>query len=443
MHYVTLWLFLGLAAVAGSAPVLTLPRRSLQLENGMNVHLVKYPSAGVVAFQLAVRVGSRDEVEKGKTGFAHFFEHLMFRGTKKISGKEFGQLFARSGAENNAWTWFDFTVYHGVSGAQALPALLAAESDRFANLYFDEKLFKDEAGAVLGEYNKSASDPEFFVEEKLLMTAFRTHPYAHTTMGFKEDILAFPRRYEDVWPFFRRYYRPDNVSLVLVGDIDFASAEALARLHFGGWKAQPEEPVRIPEEPLQEGPRQEEISWPKQAQTRIAVAYKVPPFGTRDTDFAALRLLAETGFSKISDFQKTFVFRHQWVDEVEASPLEMRDPGLWTVSARLSEQGRAHEAEVVRGILDVVKGFREKDVPKKTLGLARRRFRNAALARWFEGPATLAGRISWYTSFEGDLDVINRIFDRIDAVSPAEIRTFANRYLTDARRTSVILRGTP
>src|SRR2546430_1887923 len=137
---VTISLLLPVASSAGtSPPILTLPSRATKLPNGLRVFLVKYPSKGVVAYQLPVHAGSRNEVEKGKTGFAHFFEHLMFRGTKNMSGKEFGELYAKLGAENNAWTWYDATVYHGTVASLYLPKIIAAEADRFQNLQFDEK----------------------------------------------------------------------------------------------------------------------------------------------------------------------------------------------------------------------------------------------------------------------------------------------------------------
>src|SRR5579871_1254359 len=157
-HYSDRMRMIKLAAVAAfscvsvcsaSDHILTLPHKEAVLPNGLKVFMVKYPSPGVVAYQVAVHAGSRNEIEKGKTGFAHFFEHLMFRGTKHLKAKQFGELYVKLGNENNDWKGNDMTDYHGVVASIYLPKILAAEADRFANLSFPEKLLRDEAGAVL------------------------------------------------------------------------------------------------------------------------------------------------------------------------------------------------------------------------------------------------------------------------------------------------------
>src|SRR4051812_23605699 len=114
-HSLMLMILLALSGTAeAKTSVFQLPHRSVTLPNGLRVFLVRYPSPGAVAYQLLVRAGSRNEIEKGKSGFAHFFEHLMFRGTKKMSAKDFGSLYTRLGCENNAATSNDYTVYHGM-----------------------------------------------------------------------------------------------------------------------------------------------------------------------------------------------------------------------------------------------------------------------------------------------------------------------------------------
>ncbi len=428
-------------AAPKSQPILALPHRAVTLTNGLRVYLVQYPSPGVVAYELPVRAGSRNEVEKGKTGFAHFFEHLMFRGTKNQTGKEFGELYARLGAENNAWTWFDMTAYHGVVSREYLPKILAAEADRFLNLQFDEKQFKDEAGAVLGEYNKNVAAPEFQLEEKLHETAFRVHPYGHTTMGYRDDIVAYPTRYQDVWPFFRRYYQPKNVAIVLVGDIDFEKAKGLIDLNFGTWKESPDEPQVVPPEPEQEETRTAEVIVEKPTQTRIAIAYKVPAFTTANVESAALTLLAEAAFSETSDFQKTYRFGKKWVDSVDASPLQMKDPGLWTIQLRLSDAGTSSENEIRKGVEQQMEKLRKQPIPAARLAATKKRFKNGALTRWFDSPSKLCGQIAWYTGFEDDLGVLDRVFQRLDEATPEDLRKFAAKYLTDNRKTVVTLRG--
>lgn len=426
---------------AARSNILTLPHREEVLSNGLRVFMVKYPSPGVVSYQIPVRAGSRNEVEKGKTGFAHFFEHLMFRGTKNRSAIEFGDLYTKLGNENNAWTWFDMTNYHGVVASVYLPRVLDAEADRFRNLHFDEAALRTEAGAVLGEYNKSISNPEFLLEEKLLETAFEKHPYGHTTMGYKKDVIDFTERYKDVWPFFKRYYRPNNVSVVLVGDIDFDKSLRLIKEEFGGWKNPVINMVAIPAEPEQTEPRKAVVKLDKPTQTRIAVAYKVPSFSTNLVDGAAIQLIAEMYFSVTSAFQKEFRFEKKWLDSISASPVESIDPGLWAINLRLTEAGEAHIDKLTAALDQTIKSIRESLPEASRLAATKKRFKSSAVTSWFGAPEQLAGRIAWYTNFEPDLDVINRLFDRLAEVKPETIKSFAGKYLVDARKTTVILRG--
>ena len=367
----------------------------------------------------------------------------MFRGTKTMSGKQFGDLYAKLGAENNAWTWYDLTNYHGTVATRYLPKIMAAEADRFANLYFDEKALRDEAGAVLGEYNKDVAQPEFLLEEKLLATAFNVHPYGHTTMGYKEDILQFTERYNDVWPFFRRHYRPSNISVVLVGDVDFRRETRLLKTKFGRWKDTEIDKMEVPQEALQTSARSATVKLNKPAQTRIAVAIKVPAFSTKNTDAAARELLSELGFSIISDFQKNYRFQKKWIDAVHIgpTPMHMRDPGIWSLTVRLSDIGEQHRQEISEAIENVFQQWRNNDVAPERLIQLKKRFRNAAVTGWFESPEALASKIAWFTGFESDIAVIDRHFERVEEVTPAILKEFAGKYFIESGKTTVILEG--
>ena len=129
------------------------------LPNGLRVVLVPYDSPGLVAYYTLMRVGSRNEPEKGRSGYAHFFEHMMFRGTKAHPVEDYNATVTRLGLNTNAFTSEDMTVYHLYGPAKALPTIIEYEADRFQNLEYDEAGFRTEAGAILGEYAKSASNP--------------------------------------------------------------------------------------------------------------------------------------------------------------------------------------------------------------------------------------------------------------------------------------------
>lgn len=430
----------------GNAPsqtsqILSLQSSEVKFPNGFRVFMVKYPSPGVVAYQLPVHAGSRNEIEVGKTGFAHFFEHLMFRGTQKRTSKEFGDLYTKLGCENNAWTSNDMTNYHGVVAKLYLPQILDAEADRFMHLSFDEKALRDEAGAVLGEYNKDVAQPEFALEEKLASTAFRVHPYAHTTMGYKEDILKFTERYRDVWPFFKNYYRPSNVSLILVGDVDFDRATKLAKMNFGDWKNPEHAAISIPNEPEQTEARDAKVTLTKPTQTRLSISYKVPAFSTKTLESASLEVLSEMLFSVTSEFQKQYRFEKKWLDAVSATSGESLDPGLWTINLRLSEAGHGKGDELLQAVEKTIESVRLKPASTERLEATKRRFKNAALTNWFASPDALADRIAWYTNFESDLGVINRVLSNLSAVTSESVQKFAQDYLKVSRRTIITLEG--
>ncbi len=216
------------APAGAPAKAFPFPTETHTLPNGLRLVLIPYDSPGLVAYYTLMRVGSRNEPEAGRSGYAHFFEHVMFRGTKQHPADDYNATVTRLGLDTNAYTDLDLTVYHLYGPAKALPTIIDYESDRFQNLDYSEAQFKTEAGAILGEYAKSASDPEEKMSEVMQNTAFNRHTYKHTTIGFLPDIKAMPSGFEYSREFFRRYYTPDNATIVVVGDFD--KADTLARL---------------------------------------------------------------------------------------------------------------------------------------------------------------------------------------------------------------------
>ncbi|NMO18780.1 M16 family metallopeptidase, partial [Pyxidicoccus fallax] len=264
-----LLLLLGTAlpAAAQSGPSASFPYtlKTDRLPNGLTVVRVPYPSQGIIAYLTVVRVGSRNEVEPGKTGFAHFFEHMMFKGTKKNPEGTRERVMGTFGFDDNAFTSDDVTVYYSYGPAAGLPQLIEIEADRFQNLEYAEPAFQTEALAVLGEYHKNAAAPFLKMEEELNAAAFTRHTYRHTTMGFYEDIKAMPQAYEYSKTFFERWYTPDNTMLFIVGDFDDEKVMQLVRQHYGPWNRKAAT-VNVPSEPAQSGPRNAHIDWPQPTQ---------------------------------------------------------------------------------------------------------------------------------------------------------------------------------
>jgi zinc protease len=248
------------------------------LENGLRLVTVPTEYPDLVALYIVVQAGSRNEVEPGKTGFAHLFEHLMFRGSENYSKEQRDEILKVAGAESNATTNSDRTVYFETFSKDDLDAVLKLEADRFQRLSYDEAAFKTESLAVLGEYNKNSSDPSSRLSEAVAATAFQKHTYSHTTMGFLKDIENMPNEYAYSLEFYRRFYRPEYVTILLVGDLTRDRALELTRRYFGEWKRGTYRPD-IPREPQQTAPRSVQVNWPAPTLSRVVVAFHGPAVG--------------------------------------------------------------------------------------------------------------------------------------------------------------------
>src|SRR5918999_5840166 len=157
------------------------------LPNGLRLITVPTDYPNLVSVYIVVAAGSRNEVEAGKSGFAHFFEHMMFRGSQNYTPEQREAVFTRAGAETNAYTSDDRTVYHATFSKEDLEEIMRVEADRFQRLKYTPEQFKTESQAVLGEYNKNSANPFFKIHEVLRETAFKRHTYSHTTRGYLKD----------------------------------------------------------------------------------------------------------------------------------------------------------------------------------------------------------------------------------------------------------------
>jgi zinc protease len=252
--------------------ILPFDSHSQTLANGLKTIVMPLPGNGLLAYWSIVRTGSRDELEPGRSGFAHFFEHMMFRGTRRYPAEAYQRILTAIGADANAYTTDDHTAYHVSMAAEDLETVMELESDRFQNLEYEERDFQTEAGAVYGEYRKSRTDPLFTLYEALTAAAFERHPYGHTTLGFERDIAAMPTMFDYSREFFARYYRPDNTVLFVAGDVEPSRVHALVERHSGGWHPGYTPPA-VPAEPEQAGERRIEVAYDGQTLPVVWVAY--------------------------------------------------------------------------------------------------------------------------------------------------------------------------
>ena len=430
------------ADTAAPAPVPAAPAgvfpyagQRLALPNGRKALLVPMPSDGLVSFWSIVRSGSRDEVEPGVTGFAHFFEHMMFRGSENFPGAEYDKVVAAIGADANAYTTDDYTAYHLSFVKEDLGRVLEIEADRFLRLRYDEPGFKTEAGAVYGEYRKGRTSPWSVLFEALQNTAFDQHTYKHTTMGFEADIARMPEQFAYSQTFFERFYRPENVVLVVTGDFDPAEAERLITARYGDWKPGYVAPA-VPAEPEQTAPRRVDVPFDGQTLPILAVVFKGDALRPDDATMIAAQTLGELAFGETSALYQRLVLDEQRVESLESFFDDQRDPGLWGVVAMVKDPAdvRAVEAE----LLATVAKFRAEPVSAERLDAVRSHLKYRFL-NGMTTPDAVASRIAQIVAITGDVTAIDTRYATLDRVTPADVQAAAAKYLTLERSTVATL----
>lgn len=435
--WVTLMLCAFLTAPASERKVFPYSWDEHDFPNGLRLITIPTDYPNVVALYIVVQAGSRNEVESGKSGFAHLFEHMMFRGTRNYPPEKYEAVLKAAGASSNAYTTDDHTAYHTTFSKEDLETILAMEADRFQNLEYSRDVFRTEALAVLGEYNKNSSDPANKLEEVLRDTAFDRHTYKHTTMGFLKDILQMPEHYEYSRLFFERYYRPEYTTIILAGDIEPAKAKELVSRYWGSWKRGSFRP-EIPAEPPANGPRSNHIAWPTPTLPWVVVAFRGPAYSDEEPDHAALDLIAYLGFSETSELYQKLVIREQRVDILEAENLRRVDPYLFCVWARIKKEEDV--ASVRDEILATLARFAAEPVEPQRLERVKRhlRYRFALSLRDSEAVAAAAAR---YVALRRTPATIDRLFALYEQLTPATIQAVARKYFVDAGRTVITLAG--
>lgn len=441
MRLATLGLCAALLATAAdtSRKVFPLAYDIHDFPNGLRLITVPTEFPNVVALYIVVQVGSRNEVEPGKSGFAHFFEHMMFRGTKNYPPEKYEAVKANAGVASNAYTSDDLTVYHMTFSKEDLPKMLEIEADRFQNLEYSEAVFRTEALAVLGEYNKNSASPNVKLFEVLRDTAFDKSTYKHTTMGFLKDIQDMPNQFHYSREFFNRYYRPEYVTIIVAGDVKPEPVRALVAKYFGNWKRGSYRAI-IPEEPPQEAPREAKVDWLSPTLPWLAVAFKSPAYSDVNKDVAALDLIAYLGFAPTSDLYQKLVIKEQKVDLLYASNPDRVDPYLFTVMTRIKNPKDVDY--VKREILGTLAFLKDNLVPVERLEALKKHLRYSFALR-LDNSEAIAATLARYVALTRTPETINRKYELYAKITPEDIRAAARKYFADNARTVVTLATAP
>ena len=406
-----------------------------ELENGLRVMVVKTDYPDVVSLQIPVSVGSRNEVEAGKTGFAHFFEHMMFKGSEKFPQDVYSDILKNSGVDNRAYTTNDYTNYHLNFSKEHLDKVLEIEADIFQNLTYSEEQFRTEALTVKGEYLKNNASPIRKLLSAVRNEAFEKHTYKHTTMGFFEDIEAMPDQMAYGKEFFAKFYKPEYVSLVIVGDVDPQETMAMVKKHWGNWK-KGDYQADIPVEPKQQAAKYVHEKNDGLPGHWLLVSYKGTAWDPTQKDRAALDLISQLYFSNNSALYQELVVDKQIASQMFTYNPDTKDPGLLHVFVKVE-----NEADLAKA----------RDAINRTYAQARTELVDAqkladlksnlkySFINGLDSSQSIASTLASYMHFERDPEVINQLYATADNITPEDIKAVANKYFVDSSRTTVTM----
>ena len=415
-----------ITSLTAQEKILPYPIHQHKLANDLNVVTIPFDSPGLAAFFIVVRVGSRNEVEEGVTGFAHFFEHMMFQGTDKYSREEYNKVLKMTGAGANANTSLDRTIYHMTGNVDYLEKMFDLESDRFMNLKYSEHDFKVEAGAVKGEYTKNFASPYQQLYENLLNTAFESHTYKHTTMGFFKDIVDMPNQYEYSLKFFDRYYRPEYSTIVVVGDVTPERVNELAEKYFGAWQ-KGNYLVDIPAEPEQKAIKFFHLQ-NGSIPPYLSMNYKAPAFSDSKIDMPAIDVLNTILFSQNSVLYKKLVVEEQKLRYLGGSATDSRDPYLISIDASFISKD---DFQYVRDeITKAIEDIKNNGVDPKLLQETKSNLKYS-YAMGIDNPSAIANSVSHYIYLTGDPESLNRLYALYDKVTIEDVKMVASKYFIE------------
>ena len=419
--------------------IFDMPYLMRDLENGLRVIIVPTDYPDIVTIQIPVQTGSRNEVEPGKTGFAHFFEHMMFRGTEQYPAEVYGDILKKAGADQNAYTTDDYTNYHITFTRDDLEKVIELEADRFQRLKYTEDQFRTEALAVKGEYLKNFSNPISKMFERLSDLMFSEHTYKHTTMGFIEDIEAMPDQIEYSQTFFDRWYRPEKTVVILAGDLDPEPTFELVKKYWGDWERGDYE-IEVPVEPPLGGPRYEHLQWDSPTQPWLVMAFRGPAFEPTEKDMPALDLISSIYFSESSDLYRKLVIQDQSVDQLFGYFPNQKDPGMLLIAARLT--GADHAADVRDAINATLLEARTQLVDSRKVEETKSRLRYGFTAQ-LDNSGNIGSVLASFVHFSRTPETINEVYATYETLTAEDIRTYANRYFVDDSRVTFTLSSEP
>jgi len=432
--FLMLILLCAMAANTAEAPKPIPPVKftDTRLDNGLRVILSEDHHAPVYAIYIAYGVGSKDE-RPGRTGFAHLFEHMMFKGSANVgSGEHFYLVFTNGGTMNGA-TSPDTTIYYEVLPKNQLDLGLFLESDRMRSLAVTRENLENQRDTVKEERRQSVDNQAYGPSsERLTELAYDTFAYKHSVIGSMADLEA--ATLEDVKEFFRTYYAPNNAVLALVGDFDSAEAMARIKKYFGDIPRQPApKPVDFSEAP-QTAERRDRLEDKLARLTRIAVVYKIPAGNSPDIEALNVMNLALASGESSRLYQK-LVRESRVAVSVGGGVSERIGPGLYQLSVMVQAGRQPDEAEKL--LYEEIARLQADGVTPKEMLRARSAARSMAVSVR-SSVLSRAGSLASDAVRFNDPGRLNTVEQRRAAVTPEQVREVARKYLRPENRTVVL-----
>ncbi|HET9478000.1 MAG TPA: pitrilysin family protein [Pyrinomonadaceae bacterium] len=402
------------------------------MKNGLRVITVEDHTAPVIAISVTYNVGSRNE-RKGRTGFAHLFEHMMFKGSQNVGSGEHFLLVFNNGGTMNGTTNEDRTNYFEALPANQLDLALFLEADRMRSLEITKENLENQRHAVQEERRLGIDNQPYGksneLQQELLYDNFA---YKHSVIGSMEDLNA--ATVDDVAEFFKMYYAPNNAVLVLVGDFKTADALAKIRTHFESIPRQPAPPAVDMAEPQQKAERRATVDDQLARVPRVDLAFKAVPGNT--ADFYALQVLsAALQSGQSSRLYQKLVREKEMVTGVGGFMNEKRGVGAFYTTATLRPNIKTEDVEAA--IYEEIERLRKEPIAdwelQKAKNTTRRNFING-----LQSSLSRAITIGQYTVYYNDPNLINQRLDKVAAVTKQDVQRVANKYLIDINRTVVI-----
>ena len=425
----------ALASTAGPPAILAAPAPDISVEtlaNGMRVVLWPDHSIPNLAMFTFYRVGSRNE-NVGTTGLSHFFEHMMFNGSKNYEPGEFDRTMEAAGGANNAYTAQDITVYQNWFPRTALETIFQLEADRIASLAIDSAMVESERGVVTSERRRSVEDHNMnLLDEQNWAAAFIAHPYQWPVIGWMVDIENW--KIADLRAYFRTYYAPNNATFVLTGDFERDEVRRLLKKYLEPIPSGPKPPPVTTAEPPQKGERRGELR--KQAELAAFIAaWHVP--AASHADHYALRVLEALLFTgESSRLERRLVEREQVALSVSGGMQYALDPTLFQVNVQVKEGIETARVEAL--VYEELARLQKEAPPERELQKAK----NQLAADVYRDLQTISGKAQLLgigDVYFGDPKALLNVADRYADVTAADLQRVAGAYFNASNRTVSVL----